>query len=118
MAKYEDKKAYRKAMGCYAFKRKVYAEDSNDNWGINVRYYTCPGNLYDPSLGYLYSLFEKYERGFLPFEGTISDQPAKVVECFNLIVNLREDHARKLQEDQQRATNRSQGKSFGRQGNN
>lgn len=52
---------------------------------------------------YYFLLFQNYERGNLPFEGTIADQPAQIIEIFNTFQMLRaeqEDKARKQIERQ------------------
>lgn len=52
---------------------------------------------------YYFLLFQNYERGNLPFEGTIADQPAQIIEIFNTFQMLRaeqEDKARKQLERQ------------------
>lgn len=44
-----------------------------------------------PLFGYALVLFENYERGQLPFEGSVADQPAQVMELFALLQNLRNE---------------------------
>jgi hypothetical protein len=51
-----------------------------------------------PLFGYALQLFENYERGLLPFEGSVSDQPAQVMELFSVIQNLRFEQEKKQME--------------------
>jgi hypothetical protein len=53
--------------------------------------------------GYVLSLFDAYDRlGILPFNGCFSDQPAKIIEIFNVLDQLKTERQMKLQEEQQR----------------
>lgn len=45
-----------------------------------------------PLLHYLITLLENYERGSLPFPGTISEQPSQVIEMLSLMQFLRSEH--------------------------
>lgn len=47
-------------------------------------------------LGYSLFLFENYERGQLPFPGSVSEQPAQIMEIFALIQTLRAEQDEKL----------------------
>lgn len=49
-------------------------------------------------LSYVLNLFENYERGVLPFNGSVSEQPAQIIEIFNLLASLKQDQKRKLEQ--------------------
>jgi hypothetical protein len=44
------------------------------------------------NLSYLLLLFENYEKGLLPFNGPVSDQPAKVIDIFNILYQVRQEY--------------------------
>lgn len=53
--------------------------------GARLSYKACIGNFYRDGWVYWLQMYRQYQRGLLPFPGTISDQPAKVVEVFGII---------------------------------
>ena len=79
----------RKSKGCFDFTSKNYRLE-------NVRYLTCIGNFAVP-IDFYIEAFGLYEKGVLPFEGNISDQPNKIIEIFQLIEVRR---AEKIQQNQ------------------
>lgn len=48
-----------------------------------------------PLFGYALLLFENYEKGLLPFEGSVAEQPAQVMDLFGLIQNLKAEQQTK-----------------------
>lgn len=78
------------------------AEAKGCDWRVSkgsVRYYpfelrTCPCNFHDRStFCEIWTLFEPFERlGVLPFRGGLADQPAKVVEVFSILRNLKQEY--------------------------
>lgn len=44
------------------------------------------------NLSYILFLFENYEKGSLPFQGPVSDQPAKIIDIFNILYQVRQEH--------------------------
>ncbi len=67
----------RKSKGCFDTHTKQYLIQ-------NIRYNKCIGNFVVP-IDYLVEAFSLYEKGVLPFEGNIGDQPNKIMEVFQLI---------------------------------
>ena len=67
----------RKAKGCFDFKTKSFRID-------NIRYNSCVGNYALP-IEYFVESFRLYEKGIMPFEGSLGDQPNKIISIFNLI---------------------------------
>jgi len=47
----------------------------------------CPGNLYDNSVHRILEMYHAWNKGVLPFQGSFSDQPNKIIECFRVIDN-------------------------------
>lgn len=67
----------RKGKGCYDYSTKVYRIE-------NILYKSCIGN-YNISIGFFMEAFGLYEKGMLPFKGTIATQPNKIIEVFSII---------------------------------
>jgi hypothetical protein len=61
--------------------------------------------------GYVVTLFDLYHRhGVMPYPGSFSEQPAKIVEIFQVLDALRSEREQKLHEEQQREASRQQRK--------
>lgn len=58
-------------------------------WNNKINFSTCPVNHYNHSIGVLMEYFRHFERGVLPFNGGLLDQPAKTLEVFNLFESLK-----------------------------
>lgn len=52
-----------------------------------------------PLLAYLLTLTENYERGVLPFPGSLSEQPSKVIELIEIIQLVRMEYQNKQQKE-------------------
>lgn len=52
-------------------------------------YTTCPCNFKNPLFNYLLVCSDSMEKGILPFAGSLSEQPAKVMEALTLLDNLK-----------------------------
>ena len=63
---------------------------------LNISFKTELTNLSFPEFNYIYGLYNKYDKfGVLPFEGCHSDQPAKIMEIFDILSAVHaEDEAR------------------------
>ena len=55
-----------------------------------IKFKTCPANFRDLSLNYIFEAQVNYEKGIMPFSGSFFEQPNKIIECFNLIHNMKE----------------------------
>lgn len=73
----------RKLKGCWDISEKPRVEVDD------IKYKTCPGNYYDGSVVSLIEMFSRFENGIMPFEGGYGDQPAKLINAFNLIDAIR-----------------------------
>ena len=86
----------REGQSCFSInKRCIYQLE-------NIKYYTCVGNFYDKSVCCLYEMFILYEKGVLPYAGALVDQPAKIIEIFQLIGGLRSSKAERLKKERAR----------------
>lgn len=65
----------------------------------NIKYYTCVGNFYDKSVCDLYEMYTLYDKGVLPYNGALVDQPAKIIEVFQLIGGLRAEKIERLKKE-------------------
>jgi hypothetical protein len=64
-----------------------------------IKYFTCPSNFYNPAYAILIDMLRHFRQGVLPFEGGLFEQPAKVVDYFNLLENLSYEHQKDIQEE-------------------
>jgi len=48
----------------------------------------CIGNYYNSSVFEFYRAFRLYQKGVMPFEGALMDQPAKVLDVFSVLEAL------------------------------
>lgn len=82
-AKYkpEHRPRKRKSKGCYDYSTRVYRIE-------NIVYKTCIGN-YNKDISFFVEAFSMYEKGMLPFKGTLSEQPSKIIDIFNIIEQRR-----------------------------
>lgn len=85
----------RKIKGCWDVSEKPrYTID-------DIGFKKCLGNYYMPVFSSVWSMFQMYKKGSMPFGGAMVDQPAKVVEIFNLLYNL-ENEYKQSQMDKER----------------
>lgn len=53
----------------------------------DLSYRRCPGNYYSRSCVSLIETYQYFDKGILPYEGPLSDQPNKVIEAYKIIGN-------------------------------
>jgi hypothetical protein len=63
--------------GCFDYTTKQYRLE-------NITYNTCIGN-YSVNLDYFFDAFALYEKGIMPFDGPLGNQPSKIISIFNII---------------------------------
>lgn len=58
---------------------------------------TCPCTFQNKTrFGHIWTLFDKYERhGVLPFGGSLANQPAQILEAFDVLRNLKSSYETK-----------------------
>lgn len=72
----------------------------------NVGYHSCFCTFKHPYFyNYLY-LFKNYERGILPFSGSLTEQPAYIIEIFTLLENLKADRELEEHEKEMKRNNK------------
>ncbi len=54
----------------------------------NLKFNRCIGNFYSQSGAMLIDFYYKYKEGVMPYEGALMDQPAKIIDVFNIIDGL------------------------------
>ena len=68
--------------------RHFYRPDYNNKGNPKVNYTKCIGNYYGSFWANLINYHPSYDKGLLPFEGSLMNQPAKFVEVMDLVHNL------------------------------
>ena len=91
--------------GCSVVKDSPVAK-----WKDSILYKTCPVNFYNQRFVSYIDLFRHFDKGLLPFEGGLLEQPNKIMDVFNLIETLKIEHDRDRMEKQQKANQRVQEK--------
>ena len=64
----------------------------------NLRFTKPFEHLKFEPMSYVLTLFDNYERGCLPFPGSVSEQPAQIMEIFSVLRQLRHESELKLRE--------------------
>lgn len=57
----------------------------------NFIFHKCLCNFRNDSFSYYMQLYNSYKLGMLPFEGSVSDQPAAIMEAFSVIDRLQNE---------------------------
>ena len=63
-----------------------------------INYFHCPARFYSPYWVSIINIHSKFEQGIMPFQGSLLEQPAKIVSVFDLIHNLKEESRIKHEE--------------------
>jgi hypothetical protein len=75
---------------------------------LNVVFKNPIENYNYPQFGYVYTLFKKYsEQGVLPFQGSMADQPAQVIEIFNTLDGIESELKEKAHKEAQTKAKRN-----------
>ncbi len=77
----------------------------------DIEYYTCPGNFFDRSVVELLEVVNNYEKGNLPFEGPLCEQPSKMLDIIQMIQDVKN---KKNEEERKKRDQQNQRKSRGR----
>lgn len=67
-----------------------------------IFYYRCPGNFFSRSVTSIMELWNSFQNGVLPFEGSLVDQPAKIMEIFGVLDRIKHDRMKKAQDEHDR----------------
>ena len=76
---------------------------------LNVVFHT-KNNLKYPYFSYALTLYNQYKRGCLPYPGSVSEQPAKIMEIFSVFEQLELEQEEKARKQIERE-NKKRGKS-------
>lgn len=82
---------HREHMACNYFVEKPrhnYRPEYNNKGNPTVNYTKCIGNYFNGFWANLINYLPQYEKGVLPFEGSLMNQPSKFVEVMDLVHNL------------------------------
>lgn len=60
---------------------------------------TCLGNFWNPGVMHWMQVHQQFKAGILPFEGPLLDQPAKVMDIFDLLGTLENELFEKKQKE-------------------
>lgn len=81
--------AYKKVKGCVSTPKTNYQVE-----GFKIN--KCLGNFTSREVYSYFEMFKMYERGIMPFGGAMVDQPAKVIDLFNMIEQLKAEKIAEL----------------------
>lgn len=73
---------YKSVKGCVSDPRTRY---QIEGYKLNK----CLGNFVSREICAYYEMYTLYEKGIMPFEGVMTDQPAKLIDLFNMIGQLK-----------------------------
>ena len=101
-----DKDRQRKSqerMGCFnEFPDPILKYSGHKNSSMEsmpkIEYFKCPAQVYSHYWASIINLEGSFRDGKMPYEGSILDQPAIIVEAFDLIHNLKEESNIKQQQ--------------------
>jgi hypothetical protein len=63
-----------------------------------INYHSCFCDHLHDNFGHLLYLHENFNKGILPFPGSLSDQPNHVIEIFRVLDRLKFDHEKEQNE--------------------
>lgn len=86
----------KRGCGVYTDSPKIVIDDE---FGFHTC--LCEPSLHHPNINELLFLFENFKRGLLPYNGSITDQPAQIIEMFQLIENLHFEREQAIQKKTQ-----------------
>jgi hypothetical protein len=88
------RKKYEHQMACdyYADKpRHKYRPEYVNKGNPLILFDNCPGNHFNNYWSYWINYTDQYDKGMLPFPGTILEQPSKFVDLMNIVHNLKSE---------------------------
>lgn len=99
--------------GCgFKITKGVRYKLDDDRVGIHS---CCCDHLHD-NFNHILFLHGQFEKGMLPFQGSLSDQPAQIIEIFSLIERLKLKEQQKQQRAAQEAAKSSKSKRVVKRG--
>jgi hypothetical protein len=85
----EMSKRARELKGCETVKNSVIHTVSSLTGKESILFRTCIGNFFDHSVIPLLEMEKQYQKGVLPYPGSLSEQPYKIIEAFRVIEHYR-----------------------------
>lgn len=79
--------------GCFGVKKTAMHKIVTDGGKSGIQFSTCIGNFFDLTVLSLLEMQRQYEKGILPFKGSLAEQPNKVIEAFGVIEKYKYDKA-------------------------
>lgn len=73
---------------------------------LGLRYDRHLSNYKFPYINYALTAFQNYERGVLPYPGSLSEQPAQIIEILQVIGSIRAEHEARMHADIERKNKR------------
>lgn len=73
-------------------------------------FHSCVCDHLHDNFNHILFLQSQFEKGMLPFDGSLSDQPAQIIEIFNLIERLKLKEQRKQQKAAEEAAKQNRNK--------
>lgn len=106
VASEEMSKKARDLKGCFGLKdRQLHHIERK------IYFYTCIGNFFRESVLHWLDMFRAFDKGVMPYQGNLMDQPNKVIEIFRVIESYKQD---KMVTDQKREQGRQRVTKGGR----
>lgn len=78
---------------------KKNKRSNTDVRSCGVRFTTHLSRFKYPLFGYVSACFQNYERGLLPYPGSVSEQPNKIIEIFNVLSTVRLEHEKRIADE-------------------
>ena len=76
---------------------------------LNVHFKTRLDDLSVDYFNFVIVAFDIYDRhGVLPYPGSLSEQPNKIIEIFNVLSSLKQERDQKLLQEQQKEQKRNE----------
>ena len=89
----------KKKKGCIEPLRLNYVKES-------FKIYKCLGNFVSKEIKAWIDSASMYEKGVLPYSGSLGDQPAKAIDLMTIILQLRNEKIQELREKENRKSKR------------
>jgi hypothetical protein len=97
----------RDVKGCFEVKKKPMHTIMISEGKESIKFSKCIGNFFDLSVLSLMEMQRQYDKGVLPFPGSLSQQPNKVIEAFAVIERYKFE---KLERDRKQKELKERGK--------
>ena len=91
----------REVNGCWG--GEIARHTISDSMNRTLRFSSCIGNFVQPHWNHWLNLHQSYRAGHLPFPGSVSDQPNKVMEVFRTMDAYYSEQQAEQIKEQQRA---------------